>query len=724
MASVELHTTSNLLRYVSEWDPREKAHTKGGYIDGKIKIPNEPGKLRMTVQTYPADDVPPIISNIHPCLLHVVRIGKGKRDQDSEPVPTYYHWKQEFLIENGIVKICNRVSNLDFDKNGKQRPVPLIDTVTQLDSNGDIVLGRKKDQLNLIILQPKQQTRAKPNEATVTDVLTDRLCQNKELEIKKIQECENLFKGRENAKNLKKVRLKVDFYNEMDIHCGSAVSPQTIIDTGSKEIGSMDFYDATPHKSCVEGGRKVIMVSEYNLDKNVAPIFQVFDEFDEHHPELDTLLIQPNKFSLKNQTIVFITPPQPRLQEIRANLRNFFIKLLAKRGGDGYTSNKTFNFTYLDHKFNCCPFCDFKIDTDDPVQIEAGIERPRPGIRKRRLQTEQEKEKEKRERTLSIDEMSSGSSLSVSPRHDFSIYEIPVHSIDSGIDSRGYTSDDSNTSHSDFEQKTMTQDDLTALTKKEKFVMVDSDVDLTEAWNTLAPQMQNQNQLSELIEELKVSNGSKMEEIPSEAFQSIWGQPDLENPLVEDIMNIDEDDLIHLNMPELNHSEEENYHINNWSSQTDNIIPSNVMMTQRDPVMMMAQRDSTITEGPMQVLRNHVPVVLQQRIQSDSAAKQTDSVVKSVKETVLSKNTGDGAQKIKREKQKADQKKTSRGKKLKADEQISFVENVPIFTLFFMLLLVIFKFIGDISIEMSHFVIVILSMAVAIFMIFLKNNRY
>jgi len=234
--------------------------------------------------------------------------------------------------------------------------------------------------------------------------------------------------------------------------------------------------------------------------------------------------------------------------------------------------------------------------------------------------------------------------------------------------------------------------------------------------------MQNQNQLSELIEELKVSNGSKMEEIPTEAFQSVWGQTDLENPRVEDIMNIDEDDLIHLNMPELNHSEEDNYQINNWSTQTDNsyIVPSNVMMNQRGPVMMMAQRDSTITEGPMQVLRNHVPVVLQQRIQSDSAAKQTDSIVKSVEKTVLSKNTGDGAQKIKQEKQKADQKKTSRGKKLKTDEQISFVENIPIFTLFFMLLLVIFK----ISTEMSHFAIVILSMAVAIIMIFFKNNRY
>jgi len=634
MASVELDTTSILLRYVSEWDPREKAHTKGGYIEGKIRTPNVQGKLLMTIQTYPADGVPSIIKNIHPCLLHAVRIGKGKRDQDSEPVPTYYHWKQEFWIEeNGEVKICNKVSSLDFDKNGKQRPVPLIDTVTQLDSKGDIVLGRKKGQLNLIILQPKQQARAKPNEATLTDVLTDRLCHNKELNLKKIEDCENLFKGRENAKNLKKVRLKVDFYNEMGLPCGSAVSPQTIIDTGSKEIGSMDFYDATPHKSCDKGGRKIIMVSEYNLDKKVVPIFQVYDEFEEHHPDLDVFLIQPSKFSLKNQTIVFITPPQPRLQDIRTNLSNFSIKLLAKRGGDGYTSNKTFNFTYLDHKFNCCPFCDFKVDTDDPVQIEEGIERPRPGIRKRKLQTEMEKEKEKRERNLSIDEMSCSSSPSLSPRHKYPIYEVPVRSIDSGIETTGYISDDSNTSHSDLEQKTMTQEDLTALTRKAKFVMVDDDADLTEASIPLAPQMQNQNQLPHLIEELKLSNGSQMEVIPSEPFQSIWGRTYLEEPLVDvnDIMNIDKNDLLHLNTPEMNQPEEDNYHLNNCSSIPPNLMMSQrdpMMMTQREPMIMMTQRDPVITHGPMAVMRNYGPVVLQQRIQSDSAAKKTDPSVK------------------------------------------------------------------------------------------------
>eukprot|EP00091_Calanus_sinicus_P004487 TRINITY_DN1480_c0_g1_i12.p1 TRINITY_DN1480_c0_g1~~TRINITY_DN1480_c0_g1_i12.p1 ORF type:complete len:114 (-),score=19.77 TRINITY_DN1480_c0_g1_i12:46-387(-) len=78
MASIDLYTTCNLLRYISEWDPREPAHTKGGYMDGEIRIPNVEGKLRMEIQTFPADDVDPLVKNIHPCLLHVVMIGKGK----------------------------------------------------------------------------------------------------------------------------------------------------------------------------------------------------------------------------------------------------------------------------------------------------------------------------------------------------------------------------------------------------------------------------------------------------------------------------------------------------------------------------------------------------------------------------------------------------------------------------------------------------------------------
>merc|ERR1719369_204630 len=278
----------------------------------------------------------------------------------------------------------------------------------------------------------------------------------------------------------------------------------------------------------------------------------------------------------------------------------------------------------------------------------------------------------------------------------------------------------------------MTQEDLTALTRKAKFVMVDDDADLTEASIPLAPQMQIQNQLPHLIEELKLSNGSQMEVIPSEPFQSIWGRTYLEEPLVDvnDIMNIDKNDLLHLNTPEMNQPEEDNYHLNNCSSIPPNLMMSQrdpMMMTRREPMIMMTQRDPVITHGPMAVMRNYGPVVLQQRIQSDSAAKKTDPSVKA-EEAIASKSieaggqNENGTEKRKQGKKKGDQNNTSKGKKLKADDQISFVENVPIFTLLFMLLLVIFKFIGETVIEMSHFVIVIQAMAVAIFITFFKNN--
>ena len=34
-----LYTTDTLLRYKSEWDPRVLANTKGGYLEGRIRVP-------------------------------------------------------------------------------------------------------------------------------------------------------------------------------------------------------------------------------------------------------------------------------------------------------------------------------------------------------------------------------------------------------------------------------------------------------------------------------------------------------------------------------------------------------------------------------------------------------------------------------------------------------------------------------------------------------------
>ena len=36
---ISLYTTDTLLRYKSEWDPRVDANTKGGYLEGRIRVP-------------------------------------------------------------------------------------------------------------------------------------------------------------------------------------------------------------------------------------------------------------------------------------------------------------------------------------------------------------------------------------------------------------------------------------------------------------------------------------------------------------------------------------------------------------------------------------------------------------------------------------------------------------------------------------------------------------
>ena len=36
---VNLFTTDTLLRYKSEWDPRKHGLTKGGYLEGEIRVP-------------------------------------------------------------------------------------------------------------------------------------------------------------------------------------------------------------------------------------------------------------------------------------------------------------------------------------------------------------------------------------------------------------------------------------------------------------------------------------------------------------------------------------------------------------------------------------------------------------------------------------------------------------------------------------------------------------
>jgi len=715
MVSINLATSANLLRYISEWDPREPAHTKGGYMDGSITIPNIPGKLKMVIQTHPASDIDPNLANIHPCILHVVRIGKGKREQGLEPVPTYYHWKQEFEIEDGKVKILNRTSELDVEKDGvTPRQVPLIDDITTIRGN-TITLSRKRGDLNLILLQPKQKARAKANEATVTKVLADRLGTNC---AQTIEIYEKIFK---NANSLKRICLKVDFFTEDGQHCGSDVSAP-IVDTGNKAIGSMDFYDATPHKSCVRGGRKVIMVSEYTLDKSVSPIFQVFDQNDQHQQEFDQFLMQPHKdeINLKNQTIIFITPKQPMLAKIGEYLENYRIKLLAKRLGDGYTSPKMFNFRYIDHQMNNCPFCDHKVDSDEHVQIEAGIDRPKPRQKKRVMHNTKVYNNEKRKRVYSTDDESIASSaftpgFKLSPAS----YGSPSNTLsppDSGVDSYFSNSDGGYTPESEFDTPTNGALNISTvyapvLGKVEDILIDEDQIPITcttedEDW------------------------AMQMLGLPAENAESIWGHQKIEETsnyttmsdqidqtLNEDIIpTVNESDLFSL-LETVN--ENDNPPQTNQTSTVEQ-FPVEFVSDFSNLDMMMSQRDPMFSHGSMTISSDvelRTPVVLQPRISCDSTNNMKE-IKKPIDGEITTEETKSKIVEERKEKKQVHKKE----KILKSETENYIFDNFPIFVMIFMAILVILNLINQATVQLPPYAVTGLSMASAILVIFGKRR--
>jgi len=674
--AIELNETSVLLRYISEWDPRDAAKTKGGYMDGFIKVPTYPGKLKMIIQTYPAADINSAVAHLHPCILHVVRIGKGKRDQELEPVPTYFHWYQEFEIENGKVFIKNRKSpELEFMSDGTPRNVPEKDEITKLKDDNTITLGRKRGELNLILLQPKQQARAKPSEATITKVLADRLATTNPsgaTNPSEIEFHEKFFK-RKNSKNLKRIRLRVDFYQENDIPLGSYISPQTIVDTGNKEIGAMEFYDATPLKSCVLGGRKIIMVSEYNLDKKVLPMFQVHDSNDQHCPSLDHLLVQPDKdeINLKTQTIIFLTPRQPKLHEIEAQLKNPKIKLLAKREGDGYKGGTMFDFRYIQHVFGNCPFCDLKVDSDEHVQLPPGIEGPKPGRSKRKMNQNNTSPGTKIPKILS-------EAQSPDPR-----------SPDIGYES---ASDGGQTPMSDFEAH-ISQDFL----------------------DIIDPCLHSPEHLQpNLYTPMDVTQEFCGQDIPptdmnlGEHLNKTW---DMGHQQVEEI-NIDplQDIIATLDIPDANKElVNSNIFYNGYGVDSNRILMSdNNPLLSQDTLGLSFKNDETARP----VIRQN-PVLLQQRnrIERDSSkneelAKPTEDNAFPTVEDKVEKQTG-----------------LTKKEKNSPESEVKPLENLPFFVFIFMLILVVLKLTTEtLGMDLAPYTVTAASMAFTFPLIFMRKR--
>jgi len=379
----------HLFRYPSEWDPRQNGKTKGGYLEGQIRLPDTGGNFRILLSTYP--DVPHSFGNlnlsqteseIHPTLLHVVRKGSGNRRYNGkEPVPNIQHWQQEFQVRGKKVFICNKTS-----ENDELRSEAIPDKDEMFDLTEDMVLkiGKDAGELNLIILIPKTEKRANGNDVSLNKLLNSRTQNSTVLE--KLSES---YRGK-NSVNLKKVKLKLEVFDlDSDAILGSSIS-KAISDTASKTHGAMDLHDATPLSSCAKGGRKVVMLAEFGLAKDVMPRFQLYNEGGVRMcEEEESLLGQPllTDTSIMRESIVFITPPQPHVETIRS--RGYTIKLVARRGSDGYVSKRKFDFDYLPHDYyDPCFFC-FENPDNSPENCRAKLvpmkEVARPGLRKRQM---------------------------------------------------------------------------------------------------------------------------------------------------------------------------------------------------------------------------------------------------------------------------------------------------------------------------------------------------
>ena len=284
-------------------------------------------------------------------------------------------------IEGENVRIVNHIPPEDLINRGRTHiPTDLRKgntIVATLDRNHCIQLGGQKEEengptkLSIGVLKPKLERKGRSSsEATIQSVLADLLGDDsREL----AEGCEECFTAKSKV-NLTMFRIKVNFYTQTDCHhlswvsqplllrepAGESIS-QDILDTGE---WALDLFYVSPRVSCLGGGHEITLVSEYDLKKDVVPVFQVYDEQDEPC-ELSGRLNQPkiknglssNDHGLyigKKTSFIMLCPGQARELLTELSARKLKLKLLIKRGK--YVSQKKFEFQYLEMSGEHCPY--------------------------------------------------------------------------------------------------------------------------------------------------------------------------------------------------------------------------------------------------------------------------------------------------------------------------------------------------------------------------------
>ena len=392
----------------SEVDPRKK-NGKGGFLEGEIQLPMDIPKMKVTISTHPtfrlsSDKYPGVVHPLEefsPCLIYPFHKPEGRCLWDKMSIPNVQHWKVELLIKDNTVFIKKNISELDHTKRETFEEPQDWEELFKIGQDWKLCLGKDSDKLKVKILYPKTEARSTEEDVTVLKMLKQR-------GFPQVQELATKFCEGPNKKNLKECKLLVDI--QAPTEGDTWVSIRRGLSRTIKDSKSLlDIHDLSANVSCSEGGSKIFMVSESSLSKDVIPEFQLWSkETGQRIEEKEEEGLLNNKIDnrrVQNGWLRFISPPQPKLEEILS--RGYMFKLVARRTLDGAVSN-AFDFSYTQHD-TClftpkpkedpdlltCRDCHHSKGNRIPESIKA-----KPGVRKRKPVEEEgsqrleEKEKE------------------------------------------------------------------------------------------------------------------------------------------------------------------------------------------------------------------------------------------------------------------------------------------------------------------------------------------
>ena len=369
--AIEIEGT-HLYRYLSELDPRGPRAAKGGYLKGHILFPphilkNNP---KFTLSTC-LSETPQLTNQAengpHSSLIHVIHKGRhNRRDRSKESVPHSGHWKQEFQINEGVVYVKNNTSPADESRG----PIPAIVKVCSLEGNM-ISLDGRLSSLHLALIMLKTEHKARGENLHLDQFLLHQV------------HSEEVRRALQNPRERNIARIKLEVFDARNTIIGVAYSGP-IMNSSSSLCGPLGIRDVTPLKSCARGGRKIIIISEFTLAKDVRPRFQLYSPLGIRLIKTEeTMLAQPieEELSVGRNTITFLTPMQSKADEIMLN--RFTVRLALERQSDGVTSpnNPTFSVTPHDFHQGVCLLCDYDVDgavRDIPKVIHA-----QPGVKRR-----------------------------------------------------------------------------------------------------------------------------------------------------------------------------------------------------------------------------------------------------------------------------------------------------------------------------------------------------